>query len=53
MIANWKEKLGIIIESKEIAKVFRYSYELAWEAAGKYHDEIVKKIENKTEKKKK
>ena len=36
MIADWKEKLGIIIESKEIAKVFKQTFELAWEAAGKY-----------------
>lgn len=43
MIADWKEKLGIIIESKEIAKVFKQTFELAWEAAEKYHKEIVKK----------
>lgn len=37
MIADWKEKLGIIIESKEIAKAFKQTFELAWEAAEKYH----------------
>ncbi len=43
MIADWKEKLGIIIESKEIAKVFKQTFELAWEAAEKYHKGIVGK----------
>ncbi|OGJ41911.1 hypothetical protein A3J23_03525 [Candidatus Peregrinibacteria bacterium RIFCSPLOWO2_02_FULL_48_14] len=47
MIADWKGKLGIIIESKEIAKVFKQTFELAWEAAGKYHKEIVKKKKKK------
>lgn len=41
MIADWKEKFGIIIESPEIAKVFKQSFELAWEAAEKYHEEIM------------
>lgn len=40
MIADWKEKLGIIIESPEIAKVFKQTFELAWEAAGKYHKKL-------------
>lgn len=53
MIANWKEKLGIIIESEEIANALRYSYELAWEASAKYHEEIVKDIKNTTKNKKK
>lgn len=39
MIADWKEKIGIIIESKEIAKVFKQTFELAWEAAEKYNKE--------------
>lgn len=38
MIADWKEKLGIIIESEEIVKVFKQTFELAWEAAGKYEE---------------
>jgi sugar-specific transcriptional regulator TrmB len=42
MIADWKEKLGIVIESKEIAKVFKQTFELAWEASEKYHKKIVK-----------
>lgn len=43
MIADWKEKLGIIIESKEIAKVFRQMFELAFEAGGEYHKKLVGK----------
>lgn len=43
MIADWKEKLGIIIESEEIVKVFKQTFELAWEAAEKYHNKITKK----------
>lgn len=42
MIADWKEKLGIIIESKEIVKVFKQTFELAWEAAGKYTPKVDK-----------
>ncbi|MBU0981984.1 hypothetical protein KKC94_04815 [Patescibacteria group bacterium] len=42
MIADWKEKLGIIIESREIVQVFKQSFELAWEAAEKYHTQILK-----------
>lgn len=38
MIADWKEKLGIIIESEEIVKVFKQTFELAWEAAEKYEE---------------
>lgn len=33
MIASWKEKLGIIIESKEIADAMKTIYELAWAEA--------------------
>lgn len=43
MIADWKEKLGIIIESPEIVKVFKQTFELAWEASEKYHQKIMKK----------
>lgn len=42
MIADWKEKLGIIIESREIAHMFKQIFELAWEAAEKYHKELLK-----------
>lgn len=41
MIADWKEKLGIIIESAEVAKVFKQTFELAWEAAEKYHKRLI------------
>ena len=47
MIADWEEKLGIIIESEEIVKVFKQSFELAWEAAEKHHKKIVKKTKKK------
>lgn len=33
MIASWKEKLGIIIESHEIADAMKTIYELAWNEA--------------------
>ncbi len=33
MIASWREKLGIIIESAEIADAMKKIYELAWERA--------------------
>ena len=33
MIASWREKLGIIIESAEIADAMKKIYELAWAEA--------------------
>lgn len=33
MIASWNEKLGIIIESQEIANAMKLLYELAWKEA--------------------
>jgi sugar-specific transcriptional regulator TrmB len=33
MIASWKEKLGIIIQSKEIADAMKTGFELAWAEA--------------------
>ena len=33
MIASWREKLGIIIESGEIADAMKKIFELAWIAA--------------------
>ncbi|NQU82459.1 MAG: hypothetical protein HQ539_00725 [Parcubacteria group bacterium] len=33
MIASWREKLGIIIESEEIADAMKKIYELSWEEA--------------------
>lgn len=50
MIADWKEMLGIIIESKEIAKAFKQTFELAWEAAEKYSEQIEKEITIKEKK---
>jgi sugar-specific transcriptional regulator TrmB len=46
MIADWTEKIGIIIESAEIAKAFKQTFELAWEAAEGYHQEILKDMED-------
>ncbi|MBT6034624.1 MAG: hypothetical protein HOA84_03345 [Candidatus Jacksonbacteria bacterium] len=45
MIASWKEKLGIIIESKEIAEAMKSIYKLAWAEAQR----LDKKIQNKKE----
>ena len=42
MIASWKEKLGIIIESSEIADAMKKIYELAW-AEAKRLDNSIKK----------
>jgi hypothetical protein len=33
MIASWREKLGIIMESKEIAEAMKSIFELAWAEA--------------------
>ena len=44
MIASWREKLGIIIESAEIADVMKKIYELAW-AEAKRLDEKIKRGE--------
>ena len=41
MIASWREKLGIIIESTEIADAMKKIYELAW-AEAKRLDENIK-----------
>jgi pterin-4a-carbinolamine dehydratase len=35
-ITSWKEKIGIIIESEEIANAFRAIFELSYEAAKRY-----------------
>lgn len=42
MIASWKEKLGIIIESAEIAEAMKKIFELAWQEA-KRLDKTMKK----------
>ena len=33
MIASWKDKLGVTIESKEIADAMKKIFELAWAEA--------------------
>lgn len=38
MIASWREKLGIIIESSEIAEAMKTIYELAWAEAKRLDD---------------
>ncbi len=40
MIASWREKLGIIIESEEIADAMKKIYELAWARAKELDKEI-------------
>ncbi len=42
MIASWREKLGIIIESTEIADAMKKIYELAWAEAKRLDKEITK-----------
>lgn len=42
MIASWKEKLGIIIESKEIADAMKTIYELAWAESKRLETELKK-----------
>src|SRR3989338_78749 len=46
MIASWKEKLGIIIESQEIATTLRSVFKLALTEAKK-HDQVLDKKETK------
>jgi len=40
MIASWREKLGIIIESSEIADAMKKVYELAWAEAKRLDKEL-------------
>ena len=44
MIASWREKLGITIESSEIADVMKKVFELAW-AEAKRLDEQTKRLD--------
>jgi sugar-specific transcriptional regulator TrmB len=44
MIASWKDKLGIIIESKEIAEGFKSIFELAWVEAKRLDKESAKGV---------
>jgi sugar-specific transcriptional regulator TrmB len=41
MIASWREKLGIIIESAEIADAMKKIYELSWAEAKRLSEEVV------------
>ncbi len=43
MIASWREKLGIIIESTEIADAMKKIYELSWDRAKELDKELRKK----------
>lgn len=43
MIASWREKLGIIIESAEIAEAMKKIYELAWAEAKRLDKESLHK----------
>lgn len=40
MIASWREKLGIIIESQEMADSMKTLYDLAWEEAKRLHQKL-------------
>ena len=42
MIASWREKLGIIIKSAEIADAMKKIYELAWAEAKRQDAQIEK-----------
>jgi HTH-type transcriptional regulator, sugar sensing transcriptional regulator len=44
MIASWREKLGIIIESAEIADAMKKIYELAWLGAGREENKPEKEL---------
>lgn len=43
MIASWREKLGVIIESAEIADAMKKIYELAWVEAKRLHAGLTRK----------
>lgn len=42
-IASWKEKLGIIIESREIAEALGAIFEMSWETACRYSASLKKR----------
>ena len=42
MIASWKEKLGIVIESHEIADAMKKVFELSWAEAKRLDSELRK-----------
>ncbi len=43
-VMSLREKFGVYIESPEIVGALKKAYELAWEAAGKYDQEIEAKM---------
>lgn len=43
MIASWKEKLGIIIESSEISDAMKKVFELAWVEAKRLDGKLFQK----------
>jgi sugar-specific transcriptional regulator TrmB len=47
MIASWREKLGIIIESQEIADAMKVAFELAWKEAKRLEKESEKPQQRK------
>jgi sugar-specific transcriptional regulator TrmB len=48
MIASWREKLGITIESSEIADAMKKIFELAWAEAKRLDEEIKQKNSSST-----
>ncbi len=46
-VLSLKEKFGVIIESKEVASAFKKLFELAYERAGKYEQEVKPKKKKK------
>ena len=44
MIASWREKLGIIIESNEIADAMKKIFELAWVEAKRLDSDLKRKL---------
>jgi len=48
MIASWREKLGIIIESEEIADAMKKIYELAWAEAKRLDSGLTKRLDGET-----
>ena len=48
-LMSLREKFGVYIESKEIVEALKKAYELSWEAAKRYDQEIEEKIKNNEE----
>lgn len=43
---SFRDRFGVIIESKDIAQSEKYLYELAWQAAKEYDREVERKLKN-------